>query len=277
MTSSDGSAWLDVAPWGITSRVAERLRATAEEVAREWGVPLGERIPAGRFSFVAFAGDDAVLKVVPIEDDEADHEADALALLAGDGAVRLLRHDRARRAILIERARPGDDASRLSEPDAIRVAVAAAKRFWRPASRGSPFRWIGDHVPRWLDNAGDHYLVRQAKEIYATMQPSDATLVHGDFHHHNLLSHRDGWVVIDPKPMVGDPEFDVPTFLWNPIGYQPTTESVERWIGAFAEAGLDANLLRKWAIVRGTYQGLPLSQGLTAETSPQLRVVRALL
>jgi streptomycin 6-kinase len=275
--TSEESAWLDVAPWGITPRVAERLRATALEVAREWGVSLGERIPAGRFSFVAYAGDGAVLKVVPVEDDEADHEADALALLAGDGAVRLLRHDRSRRTILIERARPGHDASRLSEPEAIRVAVAAAKRFWRPAVRGSPFRWIGDHVPRWLDNAGDHYLVRQAKEIYATMHPSDATLVHGDFHHHNLLRHRDGWVVIDPKPMVGDPEFDVPTFLWNPIGHEPTQESVERWIGAFADAGLDANLLRKWAIVRGTYQGLPLSQGLTAETSPQLSVVRALL
>jgi streptomycin 6-kinase len=277
VTSLDESAWLDVAPWGITPRVAERLRATAEEIAREWGVPLGERLLAGRFSFVAFAGDDAVLKVVPVEDDEADFEADALALLDGDGAVRLLRHDRARRAILIERARPGHDASQLSEPEAIRVAVAAAKRFWRPAARGTPFRWIGDHVPRWLDNAGDHYLVRQAKEIYATMHPSDTTLVHGDFHHHNLLSHRDDWVVIDPKPMVGDPEFDVPTFLWNPIGHEPTRESVERWIDAFADAGLDANLLRKWAIVRGTYQGLPLSQGLTAETSPALRVVRALL
>jgi streptomycin 6-kinase len=275
--TSDEGAWLDVAPWGITPRVAERLRATAVEVAREWGVPLGERLLAGRFSFVAFAGDDAVLKVVPVEDDEADHEADALALLAGDGAVRLLRHDPARRAILIERARPGHDAAALSEPEAIRVAIAAAKRFWRPAARGSPFRWIGDHVPRWLDNAGDHYLVRQAKEIYATMHPSDATLVHGDFHHHNLLRHGDSWVVIDPKPMVGEPEFDVPTFLWNPMGHQPTQGSVERWIGSFADAGLDADLLRKWAIVRGTYQGLPLSKGLTAETSPQLRVVRALL
>jgi streptomycin 6-kinase len=275
--SDSENAWLDVAPWGINHRVARRLRATAEEVAREWGVPLGERLPAGRFSFVAFAGDHAVLKVVPVEDDEADHEADALALLGGDGAVRLLRHDRARRAILIERALPGDDASVLPDDEAIRVAIAGAKRFWRPALRDHPFRWIGDHVPRWLDNAGDHYLVRQAKEIYAAMRPSDATLVHGDFHHHNLLRHGDGWVVIDPKPMVGDPEFDVPTFLWNPIGHLPTRESVERWIGAFADAGLDANLIRKWAIVRGTYQGLPLSRGLTAETSPALRVVRALL
>lgn len=276
MTTGE-SAWLDTAPWGITPRVAERLRATATEVAREWGVPLGDRIVAGRFSFVAFAGDDAVLKVVPVEDDEADHEADALALLAGEGAVRLLRHDPARRAILVERARPGFDASGLSEYEAMRVAVGAAKRFWRPAARGHPFRWIGDHVPRWLASAGDHYLVRQAKEIYASMEPSDTTLVHGDFHHHNLLSHGDRWVVIDPKPMVGEPEFDVPTLLWNPIGHLPTKESVEGWIAAFADAGLDANLLRKWAIVRGTYQGLPLSRGLTAETSPQLRVVRALL
>jgi streptomycin 6-kinase len=238
---------------------------------------LGERLVAGRFSFVALAGDDAVLKVVPVEDDEADHEADALALLAGDGAVRLLRHDRARRAILIERARPGHDASTLSESEAIRVAVAAARRFWRPAARGSPYRWIGDHVPRWLDNAGDHDLVPQAREIYATMRPSDATLIHGDFHHHNLLRHRDGWVVIDPKPMVGEPEFDVPTFMWNPIGHEPTRESVGRWIDAFAGAGLDANLIRKWAIVRGTYLGLPLSPGEAAETSSQLRVARALL
>jgi streptomycin 6-kinase len=275
--SADESAWLDAAPWGITHRVAERLRATAEQVAHEWRVPLGERLPAGRFSFVAFAGDDAVLKVTPVEDDEADHEADALELLDGDGAVRVLRRDTARRAILMERARPGHDASRLPEADAIRVAVAATKRFWRPATRGSPFRWIGDHVPRWLDNAGDHYLVRQAKEIYATMHPSDTTLVHGDFHHHNLLSHGRGWVVIDPKPMVGEPEFDAPTFLWNPIGHHPTRESVERWIAAFADAGLDAKLLRKWAIVRGTYQSLPLSQGLTAEAIPALRVVRALL
>jgi streptomycin 6-kinase len=271
------SAWLNVAPWGINDRVRARLAVTAREVAAEWNVALGDMIPAGRFSYVAFAGDDAILKVVPVEDDEADHEADALALLAGDGAVRLLRHDRARRAMLVERARPGYDASRLSEEEAMHVAVSAARKLWRPAERGNPFRWIGNLVPRWLDNAGDHYLVRQAREIYATMHPSDATLVHGDFHHHNLLNHGDGWVVIDPKPMVGEPEFDVPTFLWNPIGQVPTKDRVERWIAAFADAGLDASLLRKWAIVRGTYQGLPLSRRETAEMSPQLMVVRALL
>jgi streptomycin 6-kinase len=276
VTAGEG-AWLDAAPWGITPQVAERLRATAEEVAREWGVPLGERIPAGRFSYVAFAGDDAILKVVPVEDDEADHEADALALLAGDGAVRLLRHDARRRTMLLERAIPGDDASTLPEDEAIRVAIAAAKIFWRPAERGRPFRWIGDHIPRWLDNAGEHELVRIAKDIYASLKPSDGTLVHGDFHHHNVLRHGERWVVIDPKPMVGEREFDVPPFLWNPIGRQPTKESVERWVEAFADAGLGPDRLRKWAIVRGTYLALPLAPGETEDTSAQLRVVRLLL
>jgi streptomycin 6-kinase len=277
VTDPEG-AWLDEAPWGITPRVAERLRLVAEEVAREWGVPIGERISAGRFSYVAFAGRDSVIKVVPAEDDEGDHEADALGLVGGDGAVRLLRHDARRRAMLLERARPGDDASTLGDDDAIAVTVAAARRFWRPAQRGRPFRWIGDHIPWWLDHAGDHELVPIAKRIYAEMTPpGDATLVHGDFHHHNILRHRDGWVVIDPKPFVGEPEFDVPTFMWNPLGRMPTRGYVERWIDAFANVGLDPVRVRQWAIVRGTYLGLPLAPGQSESESRQLRAVRLLL
>jgi hypothetical protein len=101
-----------------------------------------------RYSYVAPAGDVAVLKVTPVEDDEADEEADALALWAGDGAVRLLRHDPARRALLLARAHPGDDLASLPEPEATQIAVDVAQRLWRPAD--APFRWVGDHVPRWL-------------------------------------------------------------------------------------------------------------------------------
>ena len=128
--------------------------------------------------------------------------------------------------MLLERARPGDDASTLPEGEAIRVAVAPAKKLWRPAQRGHPYRWIGDHIPRWLDEAGEHELVRIARDRYASLEPGDRTLVHGDFHHHNLLRHGQRWLVIDPKAMVGEPEFDVPTFMWNPIGMRPTQTSV---------------------------------------------------
>lgn len=57
---------------------------------------LGKPCALARYSYVAPAGEDAVLKVTPPEDDESDEEADALERWSGDGAVRLLRRDHAR-------------------------------------------------------------------------------------------------------------------------------------------------------------------------------------
>lgn len=219
----------------------------------EWGVELGEPFPLARYSFVAPAGDDAVLKVTPPEDDESDEEADALELWGGDGAVRLLRRDRERRALLIERARPGDDLATLPEEGATSVAVEVGLQLWRPAAE--PFRWTGDHIPRWLDNAGEHPLVPLARELYASLDVGRVTLVHGDFHHHNILRSERGPVAIDPKPMLGEPEYDVPAFLWNPIPYRMRLDVTEQRLAAFAAAGLSEERMRKWAVIRGAYLG----------------------
>ena len=42
-------------------------------------------------------------------------------------------------------------------------------------------------------------------------------LTHGDFHHHNILRHGDRFVAIDPKPYLGDREYDLFSYLRNPI------------------------------------------------------------
>ena len=229
------------------------LEAVAREVAAEWGLELGEPFALARYSYVAAAGDDAVLKVTPPEDDESDEEAEALELWAGDGAVRLLRRDRSRRALLVERACPGDDIAELAEEEATRVAVATGLKLWRAA--GEPFRWIGDHVPRWLDDAEGHELVSLAREVYASLDVGRTTLVHGDFHHHNILQSARGPVAIDPKPMLGEPEYDIPSFLWNPIPYRMRLDVTRRRLAAFAAAGLDEQRMRMWAVIRGAYLG----------------------
>jgi streptomycin 6-kinase len=249
----------------------EPLEQIAHKVAAEWGVELGPRFTLARYSYVAPAGDDAVLKVTPPEDDESDEEADALALWDGDGAVRLLRRDRRRRALLVERARPGHDLADLPDEDATAIAVEVGLRLWRPAAE--PFRWIGDHVPRWMDaveRSGEpgSELIPVARELYAALDVGRATLVHGDFHHHNLLAAGDRYLAIDPKPMLGEPEFDVPSFLWNPLSYRMRPEVTERRIAAFAEAGLREDRIRAWAVIRGAYLG--------AEPD-EVRVLRALL
>ena len=71
--------------------------------------------------------------------------------------------------------------------------------------------------------------------------------MHGDFHHHNLLSSDDGYVAIDPKPMLGEPEYDVASFLWNPLSYRMRLDVTERRLAAFAAAGLDEKRIRAWA------------------------------
>ncbi|MEJ7792189.1 MAG: aminoglycoside phosphotransferase family protein [Gaiellaceae bacterium] len=237
------------------------LERTAHEVAAEWGVALGEPFTLARYSYVAPAGEEAVLKVTPPEDDESDEEAEALELWDGDGAVRLLRRDRERRVLLLERARPGDDLADLADEEATAIAVATELRLWRPAAQ--PFRWIGDHVPRWLDAANGHELVPLARELYASLEVGRETLVHGDFHHHNVLRSARGPLAIDPKPMLGEPEYDVPSFLWNPLSYRMRLDVTEQRLAAFAAAGLDEERMRKWAVIRGAYLGVDEGESKT--------------
>src|SRR5437764_1130389 len=116
-------------------------KAAALEAAREWGLELGEPFAFSYVSYVAPAGR-AVLKVAWEGDDESLHEGHALELWDGDGAVRLLR--RSGRALLEERAVPGDDLSTLPDDEATAIAVDLASRLWHRARL--PFRPVAPEV-----------------------------------------------------------------------------------------------------------------------------------
>ena len=233
----------------------ERAQAAAEAAAGEWGLELGRPFALSRFSYVAPAGEHAVLKVAWEGDDESLHEPEALSLWDGHGAVRLLRSDPVHRALLLERALPGDDISELADDEAMAIAVELGRRLWR--REGEPFRHVADHVPRWLDDARDEgadVLLPAARELWAELQPVGDWLVHGDFHHHNVVRHGGGHVAIDPKPFLADREYDVYTWLHNPLPHRLVDrERTERRIAAFVAAGLDDWRIRAWAIVRGAY------------------------
>jgi streptomycin 6-kinase len=225
--------------------------ATALEAAREWGLELGKPFALSNFSYVAPAGA-GVLKVAWEGDEEALHEPDALELWDGDGAVRLLR--RSGRALLEERAVPGDDLSALPDGDATAIAVDVASRLWRRA--GAPFRPVGPEVARWLDEAEREgsELVPLARELLAELRPGSEWLVHGDFHHHNVLRDGGRFVAIDPKPYLADREYDLPSFLWNPLDNRMDDRGqTERRIAAFVAAGLDDFRIRAWTVIRGAY------------------------
>jgi streptomycin 6-kinase len=224
-------------------------RARAKQIAAEWGLVLGEPFSMSNVSLAIPAGGDKVLKVQWEGDTESLHEAEAFEEWDGYGAVRLLR--KGDRALLEERAVPGTDISSLPEDEATAIAVDIATKLWRPAS--APFRRVVTEVPMWLD-LHPSKLTPLARHLWGSFEPRSEWLVHGDFHHHNVLRHGDRYVAIDPKPYLGEREYDVPSFLWNPLGYElDDAEKTERRIAAFVAAGLDEFRIRAWTAIRGAY------------------------
>jgi streptomycin 6-kinase len=89
------------------------------------------------------------------------------------------------------------------------------------------------------------------RELFAENRPY--VLLNGDFHHFNILSSERGWLVIDPKGVIGPAEYEAGPLLLNPWGEMPNEkEAIQRTrrrISILAEQlGFDQQRLLKWAI-----------------------------
>ncbi|MGH3092342.1 MAG: aminoglycoside phosphotransferase family protein [Gaiellaceae bacterium] len=128
-----GLAWARATDAG--RKWLERLPQLVRECVEQWSLELGEPFP---YAFASLAlparladGGDAVLKIC-LPHRESEHEADALARWNGEGAVRLLAHDRERWALLVERCRPGTPLRALEGDAALDVVIGLLPRLWCP-------------------------------------------------------------------------------------------------------------------------------------------------
>jgi hypothetical protein len=94
-----GADWLESLP-RLAAESAERRRLRL-------GPPFGNGVTSLVLPAEHADGSSAVLKLTAPHA-ASEHEGDALAYWDGRGAVRLLAHDRERRALLLERCEPGD-------------------------------------------------------------------------------------------------------------------------------------------------------------------------
>ncbi|UVI33354.1 aminoglycoside phosphotransferase family protein [Paenibacillus spongiae] len=120
--------------------------------------------------------------------------------------------------------------------------------------------------------------MKKAKEIYLSVSASysQKMLLHGDFHHDNILLGRDGeYIIIDPKGVIGDPLFDVPRFILNEFGDERTTEVYKTINDIICSLEKNLNIpndvLRKCLFVE-TAMGICwcVEDGSTAEEYPSL-------
>lgn len=61
----------------------------------------------------------------------------------------------------------------------------------------------------------EHMKFAKALFVKLTQDYSAETLLHGDLHYHNILRSENGYRIIDPKGVIGDPIFDIPRYMLN--------------------------------------------------------------
>lgn len=195
----------------------------------------------------------------------AEARAEHLALRAWDGrgAVRLLRADPHRFALLLERLDPGSDLAAEPIDEACRALGGLLTQLSVPALARTPT--LSAYAARQAADPGPgrevlpRRFVEQARHLAAQLSTDpgvDARLLHTDLHFANVLrGQRHRWLAIDPKPMAGDPAFEVAPALWNRVADLGTGSSVRPALRRRLEivcehAGIDEQRAKAWTIVR---------------------------
>jgi streptomycin 6-kinase len=253
----EGSAWL------------ARLPELISVYSARWSVALEGPLPGGGGAAWVGAGtlvdgSEVVLKI-GWPHKEAATEAAGLRFFAGRGAARLLQADEQAFVLLLERCRPGDAVWHLPFVDAVEAAVSVLRRLWRtPDGDVAPIATLADTVADWNASYATErptyprVLVAEAARIGSELaaSTSDPVVVHGDFNPFNILrAGREPWLAIDPKPLVGDPAYDLAQFLANYDRQALASGDPRRFyvdaIGRFATAlGLDRHRIAAWAFVK---------------------------
>jgi streptomycin 6-kinase len=205
----------------------------------------------------------AVLKI-SLPDAASEHEHLVLRRWGGNGAVRLLRADPRRHALLLERLHP-ESLATLPDVAACETVAALYSRIHVPAMPQLPT--LTSYVERWTSNFKalprsapiPHRLVEQAIVLGHELacEPTDS-VVHGNLGYDSVLAaDREPWLVIAPKPMNGDPHFELAPMLWSRWDELAgnVREGVRRRFYTLVDAaGLDEERARGWVVVRVVHE-----------------------
>ncbi len=74
--------------------------------------------------------------------------------------------------------------------------------------------------------------MQQAKALFLELSQEYKTesLLHGDFHYYNILKGKNGYKVIDPKGVIGNPIFDIPRYMLNEFWDEEDKTKIDKTI-----------------------------------------------
>lgn len=214
--SPERSAWLERLP-GLLHRLRERWMLDTgapfdgDEVSCAWVAPA-----------VRADGTPAVLKV-GMPHMEGRDEIAGLRFWSGDPVVHLLEFDISDNAMLLEACEPGTHLRVLPDAEQDAIIAGLLRRIWRRPPGPNPFRHLSELMAFWSAETlagfpahGDAGLMREGIRLLAELsRPAAGDVVLAtDLHAGNVLrAQREPWLMIDPKPFVGDRAYDATQHL----------------------------------------------------------------
>ncbi|AOS63655.1 aminoglycoside phosphotransferase family protein [Actinoalloteichus hymeniacidonis] len=278
------------------------LPTLAAEMLQRWQLRVSGPARHGMVALVLPVirtdGSQAAVKFQPVNEENIG-EPLGLRRWDGDGAVRLLDEDTATGTLLLERLDGGRSLADVPDIDtALRVLADLAARLSSVAAPAE-LRTLADIAAAMLADAPtavprlaspDHReLVRDCAAAVAEVidEPGDR-LLHWDLHYENVLaapagSDREPWLAIDPKPLAGDPGFEILPALDNRWDDITVTGDVPRSVlwrfDLLTEAmGLDRRRAAGWTLGRVLQNSLwGVADGSTTITDDQTAIAAALL
>lgn len=263
LLGDEGAAWAD----GLPDLV--------DELAAEWSLDIGEVREPLTFNFIVSVrlpdGAPGILKL-GFAGGGMERELAALKFFDGRGAVRVLRDDPRRWAMLLERVEPGTPLTAIHDDErGTTIAANAMRELRRPIRGEHSFPTVavlpaGLLVREHFDGGTGPFpaaLVDRAQGLFRELIASsgEPVLLHGDLHHWNILqADGDAWLAIDPKGVVGEAEYEVGAFIRNPTpGLMERPDAgplLERRIYQFSdELGFDRKRVHGWSLATAVLAG----------------------
>jgi streptomycin 6-kinase len=192
---------------------------------------------------------------------ESEGEAAALAEWDGNGAIRLIDSDNELSALLLERCEPGTPLSAEPADAALEVLAGLLPRLWIEPKQS--FRNLAEEAQWWIDDLDaqvHEYRQRNGHDVFDAAMDAlkslpatqgEQVLIHQDLHGDNILAaRREPWLVIDPKPLIGEREFALAPII-RAFEFEHSQRAV-RYRRDFlcTELGLDRTRATGWALAQ---------------------------
>src|SRR5215831_8813830 len=245
-------AWLEGLP-AVVQELEQRWRLTPDATL------LGEEPSCSYVEAVRRPGGTPAVLKISMPHMEQEHEAEGLRCWNGIPTVRLLESDDGLGGMLLERCQPGTTLRKLDENQQDIVISGLLRRLWRSLPTLNRFRPLSALIEYWshetlaqVERWPDGVLVREGLRVFKEL-PYTATrdvLLATDLHAGNVLrSEREPWLVIDPKPFMGDPAYDGTQHLFNCSARLQShpDRTIERLADLLA---VDEERLRRWTFAR---------------------------